>query len=365
MARVSASKARAFTRNDSAAAASISRLWSKAALLTMTVLVSWAVVAIRAPPPKICGAPGGPPVTAPRIKLRDGRYLAYKEAGVPKDQAKHKIVILHGYTRCRLALISASPDTIERLGVYMVSYDRAGYGQSDPHPARSVESEARDVEELADSLGLGSKFYVLSVSLGAHGAWGCIKYIPQRLAGVALVVPVVNYFWPSVSTPEGRAVFNKQPLGDRLFLSVSHYAPWLVYWWLTQKILPTSSTVNMNQADICPSDRAAQEETRESDAQERKEALQQGLSESLCRDSSVMFGKWPFDPAELENPFEGENLTKKIIHVWQGEKDFLVPVELQRMVVKKLESWVEYHEIPERGHILREFTDQILETLVS
>lgn len=37
------------------------------------------------------------PVVSPRIKLRDGRHLAYIERGVPKDIAKYKIVIVHGF----------------------------------------------------------------------------------------------------------------------------------------------------------------------------------------------------------------------------------------------------------------------------
>lgn len=63
--------------------------------------VAWAYQAIRPPPPNICGSPGGPPITAPRIKLRDGRHLAYKEYGVPKDEAKHKFIFVHGFDSCR------------------------------------------------------------------------------------------------------------------------------------------------------------------------------------------------------------------------------------------------------------------------
>lgn len=56
---------------------------------------------IQPPPPKTCGSPDGPAVTAPRIKLRDGRHLAYKEHGVPKDNAKYKIFFVHGFDSCR------------------------------------------------------------------------------------------------------------------------------------------------------------------------------------------------------------------------------------------------------------------------
>jgi hypothetical protein len=64
-------------------------------------LVSWAYQATRPPPPSICGSPGGPPVTAPRIKLRDGRHLAYKDHGVSKEAANYNIIFIHGFGSCR------------------------------------------------------------------------------------------------------------------------------------------------------------------------------------------------------------------------------------------------------------------------
>ncbi|GMP88467.1 hypothetical protein CsSME_00040445 [Camellia sinensis var. sinensis] len=60
-------------------------------------LLGWAYVAIKPPPPKVCGTPGGPPVTSPRVQLSDGRHLAYKEKGVPKEEAKYKIIVIHGF----------------------------------------------------------------------------------------------------------------------------------------------------------------------------------------------------------------------------------------------------------------------------
>lgn len=66
------------------------------------------------------------------------------------------------------------------MEIYLLIYDRAGYGESDPNPKRSVKSEASDIEELADQLQLGSKYYVIGVSLGCYPAWSCIKRIPQK-----------------------------------------------------------------------------------------------------------------------------------------------------------------------------------------
>jgi hypothetical protein len=64
-------------------------------------VLAWAYQVTQAPPPKVCGSPDGPPITAPRIKLRDGRHLAYKEHGVSKDVAKYKIIYVHGINTCR------------------------------------------------------------------------------------------------------------------------------------------------------------------------------------------------------------------------------------------------------------------------
>lgn len=61
-----------------------------------------------------------------------------------------------------------------------MSFDRPGYGESDPNPTQTVKSIAFDIEDLADQLGLGSKFYVMGFSLGGQIVWACLKYIPHR-----------------------------------------------------------------------------------------------------------------------------------------------------------------------------------------
>lgn len=71
-------------------------------------------------------------------------------------------------------------EVMEELGVYVLTFDRAGYGESDPNPKRSVKSEAFDIQELADQLHLGPKFYAIGVSIGSYPIWACLKYIPHR-----------------------------------------------------------------------------------------------------------------------------------------------------------------------------------------
>lgn len=42
--------------------------------------------------------------------------------------------------------------SLQRSCKFILSFDRAGYGESEPHPKRTVKSEAFDVKELADKL---------------------------------------------------------------------------------------------------------------------------------------------------------------------------------------------------------------------
>lgn len=78
-------------------------------VIVLIGVVAWGYQATRPPPPSVCGSPGGPPVTAPRVKLRDGRHLAYKEHGVPKEVANYKIIFIHGFGSCRHdAMITAN-----------------------------------------------------------------------------------------------------------------------------------------------------------------------------------------------------------------------------------------------------------------
>ncbi|MED6205258.1 hypothetical protein PIB30_016051 [Stylosanthes scabra] len=143
------------------------------------------------PPPKL-----PPLITSPRIKLRDGRHLAYSERGVLRQNATYKVILVHGYDTSKDIYLPLSQELMEKLGLYIVTYDRAGYGESDPNPKRNVKSEAFDIQELADQLQLGPKFYVIGMSIGTYPVWSCLKYIPHRLASVSLIVPVINYWWP-------------------------------------------------------------------------------------------------------------------------------------------------------------------------
>ncbi|KAL8526338.1 hypothetical protein ACS0TY_015527 [Phlomoides rotata] len=330
-------------------------------------LSGWAYKAIKPPPPKICGSKNGPPIAASRIRLRDGRHLSYEEYGVPKDTAKHKIVFVHGFDSCKhdVGVITAnlSPNIVESKGIYFVSFDRPGYGESDPHPNRTTKSLTSDIEELADQLDLGSKFYVVGYSMGGQVVWGCLKYIPHRLAGAALLAPVVNCWWPGFPSNVSQQVYKKQLISDQWAVRVAHYMPSLTYWWNTQTLFTSSSVIAKNPALLSKPDIELLMKAGPKRLDYQAIVRQQGDFESVHRDLNTGFGTPEFDPMDLENPFpKGEGS----VHLWQGDDDNLVPVSLQRYIADKL-PWIKYHEVPGAGHFFpgsEGVADKIIKQLI-
>ncbi|XP_068662340.1 uncharacterized protein [Aristolochia californica] len=347
--KISAASARAHTRKAKQGYSFRlpSGMLRKISVVLFVGLFAWAYQSIQPPPPRICGSPGGPDITSSRIKLKDGRHLAYKEHGVINSRAKYKIIYSHGFDSCRHDALPVSQELMEELGVYLVSFDRAGYGESDPNPKRTVKSTAIDIEELADQLGMGSKFYVIGFSMGGQVVWSCLKYIPHRLAGAALIAPVINYWWPGLPANVSQEGFDKQLEPDKWAVRVAHYAPWLNYWWNTQKWFPSSSVVAHSPRIFSAKDKELLPRM-EARKHYEMQIRQQGVFESLCCDLSIGFGSWEFSPTDLENPFPNNEGS---VHLWHGDDDLIVPVGPQRYIAEKL-PWIHYNEVPGAGHML-------------
>ncbi|KAK9280369.1 hypothetical protein L1049_014058 [Liquidambar formosana] len=169
-----------------------------------------------------------------------------------------------------------------------------------------------------------------------------------RLAGAALVVPIVNYWWPSFPPNLSREAYKRQLVRDQWKLRIAHYAPGLLYWWMTQKWFPSSSMVDMNPEIFNAQDKDILKKISAIQTPDQAKVRQQGVFESLHRDLMVGFGMWDFDPMDLSNPFPQND---GIVHIWQGYEDPFVPFQLQRYVSKKL-PWIQYHEVPDGGHLI-------------
>lgn len=283
---------------------------------------------------------------SPRIRLSDGRFLAYRERGVPKSKSNFRVIIVHGFGSSKEMNFEVSQELLEELRIYIVLYDRAGYGESDPNPKRSLKSEASDIEELVDKLQLGPKVYVIGVSLGCYPTWSCLRCIPNRLEGIALVGSYVNYKWSSLPNDLVKDDYRKGL--SRWMFRVARYTPGLLHWWLTQKLFPSSTALEQNPKFYSDKDLEVLKRTPGYQLFTQKRLKKRSVFDSLRRDFMVAFGKWDFDPMDMSDPFPQK---ESCVHIWQGHEDKVVPVQLQRYVSKKL-PWIRYHEVPDGGHLL-------------
>lgn len=94
--------------------------------LAFMLLLALVYRQLQAPPPKVPGTPGGPLVTSPRIRLQDGRHLAYYESGVPKDQAKYKVIYVHGFDSCKYDALAVSQVSDHIVGLNIIIFSLEG-----------------------------------------------------------------------------------------------------------------------------------------------------------------------------------------------------------------------------------------------
>ncbi|MDI9953922.1 alpha/beta hydrolase [Rhodococcus sp. IEGM 1305] len=146
------------------------------------------------------------------IRLRDGRLMGFAEYG---DPGGFTVVNAHGGLAGRLDVAPADRSARD-AGIRLLSPDRPGIGLSDPQPGRTVLDWARDVEDLANHLGVG-RFGVMGWSMGGQYALAVGSRVASRVTSVAVIAGALPL------TESG--VFAQLPAGDRAFTRLSQHAP--------------------------------------------------------------------------------------------------------------------------------------------
>ncbi|MEO3778017.1 alpha/beta hydrolase [Micromonospora sp. B11E3] len=126
---------------------------------------------------------GGP---GPRFAHRaDSKRVAYEVTGAPDG---FPVFLMHGTPGSRRGP-KPRGIVLYRMGVRLVTYDRPGYGDSERFEGRDVADAARDVETIADDLGL-TRFAVAGRSGGGPHALACAadERLRGRISRVAVLV---------------------------------------------------------------------------------------------------------------------------------------------------------------------------------
>jgi pimeloyl-ACP methyl ester carboxylesterase len=117
------------------------------------------------------------------VSAADGRRLAVEEWGEP---AGYPIFLLHGTPGSRLGPVPRSM-VLYQLGIRLISFDRPGYGLSDPASGRVVGDIAADVRQIAGAMRL-REFAVLGRSGGGPHALACAALLPDLAKRAAVLV---------------------------------------------------------------------------------------------------------------------------------------------------------------------------------
>jgi pimeloyl-ACP methyl ester carboxylesterase len=123
-----------------------------------------------------------------QIKAADGRTLAVQEAGDPDGQP---VLVHNGTPNSRQIYAPVAADAAAR-GLRVISYDRPGYGGSDPQPGRTVGSCAEDVRAICAALGI-TRLATWGISGGGPHVLACAALLPDLVAAAASLASLAPY----------------------------------------------------------------------------------------------------------------------------------------------------------------------------
>jgi pimeloyl-ACP methyl ester carboxylesterase len=122
------------------------------------------------------------------VRTPDGRTLAVQEAGDPRGVP----VLVHAGTPNSRRLYPPHAAGAAARGLRLISYDRPGYGGSDPHPGRSVADCAADVRAICAELGIG-QLVTWGISGGGPHSLACAALIPELVVAAASLASPAPY----------------------------------------------------------------------------------------------------------------------------------------------------------------------------
>lgn len=280
------------------------------------------------------------------VRLRDGRRLAYVEAG---DLHGAPVILVHGNPGSRHM---RHPDDrrTRALGVRLITPDRPGYGGSDFQPGRGLLDFPADIEALADSLGVG-RFALFGVSAGGPYVAACAARLQRRLTRAAIVSGVAPF--------DRRGAYAGVNADYRRAYALAALPEWLLHPILTwhDRVVRADAEQAMAAllARASPDDVAVLKDPaiRQQVMGYRAEASRQGVR-GMRREARILLSPWgfPIESIEVE------------VHLWYWEGDSIVPPQMGRYLQARLRRSVG-HFLPGGGHFSF-FThwDEILGALV-
>jgi pimeloyl-ACP methyl ester carboxylesterase len=263
----------------------------------------------------------------------DNRRIAVKLSG---DHAGEPVFYLHGTPGSRAGPRPTDKELIERR-VWLISFDRPGYGRSDRLHPRSVADVAGDVEAIADALGL-ERFGVLGRSGGGPHALACAAMLPERVTRAAALVSLAPRPARGLEWFEGMAESNVDAY------TTATWDPEMLAVRLMQTAAEILADPGSHIATITPD---MTEEDRRVVADTRVRALlEQNFIEGLrisadgwIDDVLAFCSPWGFDVRDIHVP----------VYLWHGGQDVFSPVTHTQWLAERIPNAISDFP-PDRAH---------------
>ena len=222
------------------------------------------------------------------------------------------MIYLHGAVGTPQRVCSQLRGAIDDLGMRYVTVSRPGFGESDPHPGRTLLDFADDIAALADHLG-HERFAVAGVSAGGPYALACAHALPERVAAAA----VVSSMSPGAPPDLAPGISPMLRIGLRAVRRLPRACGWAGDGLLMIARRNRGLVARTMMLFASPADRRLlrDPEARELAVASFLAAAAGGVSR-MIGDYLLCAGRWGFEPRDVRGH----------VHLWHGVQDGFVPV---------------------------------------
>jgi pimeloyl-ACP methyl ester carboxylesterase len=242
------------------------------------------------------------------VVTADGRRLRVQFAG----DCRRVVVVQVGSPNAGV-LSDRWVDDATARGLTLLTYDRPGYGESSPHPGRSVADCAADVRVISQAFGFG-RCAVWGLSGGGPHALACAALLGDLVAAAATIGSLGPFDAPGLDFFAEREAARED---HELFVS-DHAA------WMREGEEQRHEILAMNAEQLADAWSAGKSPADVADLHDETgawlyRAVQAGLAPGLVgwTDDDIAFrSPWGFDPASIAVP----------VKVWHGGQDGFVPI---------------------------------------
>lgn len=250
------------------------------------------------------------------IKLADGRNLSFFEFGDPKGKP---VFYFHGSGISSGVYSELLGNIAKENGIYLIAPDRPGIGLSDYKPGRGLLDWPKDIEQLADNLGIRS-FSIVSESGGSAYAYACAYSIPDRINKIAVVSGLCPLNIKSLQ--------QNLSIKNRMTLSILKKSPARL---LNKMFANLKKNIENNpETFFSKAAKRASDIDRKllSDPEFRncyKNSIQNAFNQGykgVIEDMRILAGDWGFDIKEISCG----------ITLWHGENDLSAPIIMTKRV---------------------------------